>query len=43
MNEARYLPPRLLQLVGLGLLVGFAVFWALTGASRCCWSAPPGR
>lgn len=27
----RYLPPRLLQAVGLGLLIGFTVFWAVTG------------
>lgn len=26
-----YLPPRLLQIVGLILLVGFSVFWAWTG------------
>jgi hypothetical protein len=31
MSDDRYLPPRLLQLVGLALLLGFAVFWALTG------------
>jgi hypothetical protein len=31
MRQDHYLPPRLLQLVGLALLVGFAVFWALTG------------
>lgn len=29
MNE--FLPPRVLQIVGLLLLVGFVIFWALTG------------
>lgn len=27
----RYLPPRVLQIVGLILLIGFGVFWAVTG------------
>lgn len=31
MRDQRYLPPRLLQVIGLALLLGFAVFWALTG------------
>lgn len=31
MTSERYLPPRLLQMIGIGLLVGFAVFWAVTG------------
>lgn len=26
-----YLPPRLLQLLGVALLIGSAVFWAVTG------------
>ena len=31
MRDERYLPPRVLQIVGLVLLLGFAVFWAATG------------
>jgi hypothetical protein len=30
-NGRQYLPPRLLQLVGLLLLMAFGVFWAVTG------------
>ena len=30
MND-RFLPPRLLQVVGLLLLIGFVVFWMVTG------------
>jgi hypothetical protein len=30
-NDDRYLQPRLLQSIGVGLLLGFAVFWAITG------------
>lgn len=29
MNQT--LPPRIVQLVGLGLIVAFSLFWALTG------------
>lgn len=31
MPDDRYLPPRVLQVVGLILLLAFAVFWAATG------------
>ena len=31
MIDDRYLPPRVLQIVGLVLLLAFAIFWALTG------------
>lgn len=31
MSDKRYLPPRILQAIGLILLAGFAAFWALTG------------
>jgi hypothetical protein len=31
MKSAGYLPPRLLQMVGLALLIGFVVFWIATG------------
>lgn len=30
-NSEKYLPARVLQVVGLVLLVGFAVFWGVTG------------
>jgi hypothetical protein len=30
-QEQRYLPPRLLQAIGLILLIAFAAFWAVTG------------
>lgn len=31
MNKSQYLPPRLLQGIGVLLLVGAAGFWAVTG------------
>ena len=31
MRDERYLPPRVLQIVGLVLLLAFAIFWAATG------------
>jgi hypothetical protein len=31
MTPVRYLQPRLLQVVGLVLLLAFTVFWAITG------------
>lgn len=31
MSDNRYLPPRVLQVVGVVLLVAFAAFWAATG------------
>lgn len=31
MNGNDYLPPRLLQLLGIALLIGSAVFWGWTG------------
>lgn len=31
MNKNSYLPPRLLQILGILLLIGSAVFWAITG------------
>ena len=31
MRDERYLPPRVLQIVGLVLLLAFAIFWAVTG------------
>lgn len=31
MTDDHYLPPRLLQAIGILLLVAFAAFWALTG------------
>lgn len=31
MTEERYLSPRLLQIVGVTLLLGSAVFWGVTG------------
>jgi len=30
-NADRYLPARFLQIVGLVLLIGFAIFWGVTG------------
>jgi hypothetical protein len=31
MRNDLYLPPRLLQTIGVALLIGSAVFWAITG------------
>lgn len=31
MNDDRYLSPRLLQIIGVLLLMGSAVFWGVTG------------
>lgn len=31
MNQGSYLPPRLLQGLGVALLIGAAIFWGVTG------------